>query len=466
MSHDSSSRRVVDGLRTLIASSTAGMQLPSTRALAATHGVGPVTVQHAIRQLVGEGLVETRPGSGNFVARTRVPQISDYSWQTTSLGPSRVDANPIGSSMLTVTADTISLHSGYPTDELLPLRQIRGALSRAARSSLAARRPHTAGLGELREWFAHELTTGGATTVRDSDVLITPGGQSALSSTFRALAGPGDAIVMESPTYWGAIAAAKQAGLSVVPVARGTHAPDPEDLATAFELSGARLFYAQPHFANPTGALWSDAERQSIMKVVRDHGVFVIEDDWAHDFGIDMDATPLAANDPDGHVIYVRSLTKSTSPALRVAAVVARGPARRRIETDRTIDDLYVSGILQAAAVDVLTQPSWVTHRRNVRELLRERRDHLIRELDTHAPELTLTHKPAGGLNLWLRLPDGSDSETFATRCLTHGLSISPGAEWFPAEPTAAYIRLNFGGSHPDRFEEAARILADQLVPK
>lgn len=105
--------------------------------------------------------------------------------------------------MLTVTADTISLHSGYPVDELLPLRQIRGALSRAARSSHAARRPHAAGLGELREWFAHELTTGGATTVRDSDVLITPGGQSALSSTFRALAGPGDAIVMESPTYWG-----------------------------------------------------------------------------------------------------------------------------------------------------------------------------------------------------------------------------------------------------------------------
>ncbi|MDI9914628.1 PLP-dependent aminotransferase family protein [Rhodococcus sp. IEGM 1379] len=463
MFHSSSPQRVIDGLRTLIRASAAGAQLPSTRTLAATHGVGPVTVQRAIRELVGEGLVETRPGSGNFVARKRDPQISDFSWQTTSLGPSRSDANPIGSSMLTVTPDTIPLHSGYPSDELLPLRQVRAALSRAARSPHAARRAHASGLGELREWFAHELTRAGATTVRDSDVLITPGAQSALSSTFRALAGPGDAIVMESPTYWGAIAAAKQAGLIVVPVPRATGAPDSGDLATAFETSGARVFYAQPHFANPTGAYWSNAEKESILKVVRDHGVFLIEDDWARDFGIDADVTPLASNDPDGHVIYVRSLTKSASPALRVAAVVARGPARRRIETDRTIDDLYVSGILQAAAADVLTQPSWISHRRTVRELLRERRDRLISELDTHAPELTLTHKPAGGLNLWLRMPDGSDSEAFAARCLAHGLSISPGAEWFPAEPTAAYIRLNFGGSHPDRFEEAARILAQQL---
>ncbi|MGC0363579.1 DNA-binding transcriptional MocR family regulator [Rhodococcus sp. 27YEA15] len=463
MFNDSSTARLVDRVRILVEQSAAGSQLPSTRKLAEQHGVGPVTVQRAIRQLTTEGLVETRPGTGNFVARRLPVQNSDFSWQTTSLGASRVDSAPVGSSMMTVSPDVIALHSGYPADELLPLRQIRGALSRAARSPVAARRPHPSGLGELRDWFAQELSMSGTTRIHGSDVLITPGGQSALSSTFRALAGPGDAIVMESPTYWGAVAAAKQAGLVVVPVARAAQAPDPGDLAAALTSSGARIFYAQPHFANPTGAHWSRDEQDAIIDVARRHGVFVVEDDWAHDFGIDAEVTPLAARDPDGHVIYVRSITKSVSPALRVAAVVARGPARRRIETDRTIDDLYVSGVLQSAAVEVLTHPSWNSHRRMVRDLLRGRRDALIDALDAAVPELALTHRPLGGLNLWLRMPDGSDPEAFAARCLSRGLSISPGAEWFPAEPPGAYVRLNFGGSHPDHFPEAARILAGAL---
>ncbi len=100
---------------------------------------------------------------------------------------------------------------------------------------------------------------------------------------------------------------------------------------------------------------------------MRDHGAFLVEDDWAHDFGISTTPRPVAAQDDDGHVVYLRSLTKSVSPALRIAAVIARGPARERILADRGAESMYVSGVLQAAALDVVTQPAWQTHLRSVR---------------------------------------------------------------------------------------------------
>lgn len=92
--------------------------------------------------------------------------------------------------------------------------------------------------------------------------------------------------------------------------------------------------------------------------VVRAHGAFLAEDDWAHDFGITTAALPVAAGDYSGHVVYLRSLTKSVSPGIRVAAVIARGPVRDRILADRGAESMYVSGVLQAAAPDVETQPA------------------------------------------------------------------------------------------------------------
>jgi DNA-binding transcriptional MocR family regulator len=201
---------------------------------------------------------------------------------------------------------------------------------------------------------------------------------------------------VESPTYWGAITAAAQAGARVVPVPSGAAGPDADELARPFEETGARVLYAQPTYANPTGAQWSPATSRAVLDVVRRHGAFLVEDDWAHDLGIDSSPHPLAAQDDTGHVVYLRSLTKSVSPAVRVGAVVARGPARERILADRGAESTYVSGVLQQAALDVVTQPGWSTHLKVVRRALRERRDLLLAGLREHAPWSTSsTCRPA-----------------------------------------------------------------------
>lgn len=450
----------------MIAGMPGGSRMPPTREIVARWSASPVTVQRAVRRLVAEGLIETRPGAGNFVRHARPVVRVDYGWQTTALGPARSDPAAIGSTMRAAPEGAIALNGSYPCADLLPARAVRAALARAARGAAALERPPGPGMADLREWFAADLgraTPPGGSAPIGADVTIAPGGQSALASIFRALAGPGEAVVMESPTYWGAIAAARLAGLRIVPVAREDGAVPPAVLDEALATSRATLFYAQPHLVNPSGETWTAAQAEATLEVATAHGAFVVEDDWGRDFAEPDAPPPVATRDADGHVIHIRSLTKSVSPAIRVAGVTARGPAQARIQTDRTIDELYVSGVLQAAALEVLTAPGRDAHLRAARDLLRARRDALAGHIERLLPGGTLTRLPRGGLNLWLRLPEGTTAPVVAERCARAGLVVSPGDEWFPAEPAGAFLRLNYSGPHAARFEEAIRILAGAI---
>ncbi|NNG39729.1 PLP-dependent aminotransferase family protein [Flexivirga sp. ID2601S] len=465
--NDDSSSRLVAELRRWLDSAAAGAQLPSSRTLVAEHGVSPVTVQKALRTLAAEGRVETRPGVGTF-ARTRpLARPADYGWQTEalSLGTPTTPLSP--SALQSVPNDVFALHSGYPDRELTPESLVRAAFRRAARANAITERPPTAGLPDLQAWFANEATTSSdaaAGSIAPSDVVVLPGSQSGLTTAFRALVGAGRSLVVESPTYWGAILAARQVGVRTVPVPSGAAGPSPEAVDRALAESGARAFYAQPNFASPTGANWSPQLRRDLLEVMRSRGAFLIEDDAAHDFGIAAPARPLIGGDTAGHVVYLRSLSKSVAPSVRVAAIVARGPARQRILADAEVESIYVSNVLQTVALDVVTQPAWRSHLRRVARELGARRDLLVAALAEHAPSLTLDHVPTGGLNLWARLPDETRLDRYVAACRDRGVTVGNGDEWFPAEPTGPFVRLNYAGPNPGGFGEAARVLGSVLT--
>ncbi|MBT2565473.1 PLP-dependent aminotransferase family protein [Arthrobacter sp. ISL-85] len=466
MNNDSSSR-IVAALRQWIAGAAPGAKLPSTRSLVAEYQASPVTVQKALQALASQGLIEGRPGVGTFVRAVRTARPSDYGWQTAALRSPSSPLPPSSGTMRNVPSDAIWFHSGYPDRELLPERLVRTALARAARGDAALSRPPAAGMPELQQWFAQELgsaTPVGVTPPTPNDVIILPGSQSGLSSIFRALVGAGQPLLMESPSYWGAILAAAQTGVRVVPVPTGPDGPDPDDVDRAFVETGARAFYVQPNYSNPTGAQWAAGRGNEILDVVRRHGAFLVEDDWAHDFGITSDPVPLATQDDSGHVVYVRSLTKSVSPAIRIAAVTVRGPARERILGHRAAESMYVSGLLQAAALDVVAQPGWQTHLRNLRQQLQSRRDLLATSIREHIPQAHLGNLPKGGLNLWLRLPDTTDLPRLVRDCEDAGVIIAAGTEWFPAEPAGAFIRLNYSGPNPGAYPEGTRIIGEALA--
>ncbi|MFE2707279.1 aminotransferase-like domain-containing protein [Streptomyces mirabilis] len=430
-----------------------GGKLPSSRALVERFRVSPVTVSRALAQLAAEGLVVTRPGAGAFRAhpRTSVAPAGDTSWQevtlsadaATELVPRTVDASGVLASLAAPPPGVVEFNGGYLHPSLQPERAMGAALSRAGRRPGAWSRPPMEGLTELREWFARGI--GGAITA--AEVLVTAGGQSALTTALRALAPPGAPVLVESPTYPGMLAIARAAGLRPVPVPVDADGVKPDLLADAFRATGARVFVCQPLFQNPTGAVLAPERRAEVVRIAREAGAFVIEDDFVRRL-VHEDAgplpRPLAAEDPDGVVVHVSSLTKATSPSFRVSALAARGPVLERLRAIQVVDTFFVPRPLQEAALELVGSPAWPRHLRAVSAELRNRRDTMTAALRLTLPELALPHIPSGGYHLWLRLPDGTDESALVFAALREGVAVAPGRPYFSAEPPAGHLRLSF----------------------
>ncbi|MET7621005.1 PLP-dependent aminotransferase family protein [Streptomyces sp. NPDC005408] len=445
-----------------------GGKLPSSRALVERYRVSPVTVSRAIARLAAEGLVVTRPGAGAFRAQPRTGTApGDTSWQevtlsadaATDLVPRAVDASGVLATLAAPPPGVVEFNGGYLHPSLQPERAMAAALARAGRRPGAWGRPPIDGLPELREWFARGLGESSSA----ADVLVTAGGQSALTTALRALAPPGAAVLVESPTYPGMLAIARAAGLRPVPVPVDAQGVRPELLAAAFKATGARVFVCQPLFQNPTGAVLAPDRRPEVLRIAREAGAFVVEDDFARRLAHE-DAgplpVPLAADDPAGVVVHVSSLTKATSASLRVGMLAARGPVLERLRAIHVVDTFFVPRPLQEAALELVGSPAWNRHLRTVAAELKVRRDTMSAALRMHLPELALPHIPSGGYQLWLRLPDGMDEAALLSAALRAGVAIAPGRPYFCAEPPAGHVRLSFAGvAGPAEIAEGVRRL-------
>jgi DNA-binding transcriptional MocR family regulator len=464
MIQDSSAEQLARSLRREIARLAPGERLPSTRTLTGSHQVSPVTVSRALALLAGEGLVVAQPGVGTFVApRPAGPGTADTSWQALTLGERPVSAD--GISALTdpqASSELISLASGYPHPSLTPARALSAALARAARDPGTWDRPPTAGLAGLRSWFARAAGPG---TVDARDVIVTPGAQAAIAAAFRAVVRPGEPLLAESPTYPGALAIARLAGIRVLPVPADEHGVQPELLADAFARTGARAFYCQPSCHNPTGAVLAAGRRAQVLAAARAAQAFVIEDDSCRGLSHGRrPPLPLLADDRDGRVIYLTSLTKLASPSLRVGALIARGPVAARLHAIRVIDDLFVARPMQEAALDLVTRPAWERHVRTLGQQLQRRAAVLAREVAGQLPAVRFA-PPARGMYLWARLPDGTDEAEVAAAARRAGVIVLPGQPFFPGEPPAPHLRLTFSSAATEADLQAGVRLLAQAAP-
>ncbi|MEV1172610.1 PLP-dependent aminotransferase family protein [Nonomuraea sp. NPDC049784] len=446
-------------LRAEIARLAPGDRLPSARELVRRHGVSPVTVTRAFALLAAEGAVVTRPGSGTFVAQPRAQpgtMPADTSWQAVALGDRSVDTARVSHLLGPPPPGAITMSGGYLHRSLQPTRALAAALARASRRPDAWDRAPAQGLAPLRAVFARLASAG------PEDVLITGGGQGALSMAFRAIAPPGSPVLVESPTYPGALSAARAAGLRSIPVPMDADGIRPDLLAETFAMTGARLLYCQPTFHNPTGAVLSLERRRQVVAVARASGAFVLEDDFARLLGHGGPTPrPLVADDHDGTVVYLTSLTKAASPSLRIGALLARGPVMARLRAMRLVDDFFVARPLQEAAIELVSTPTWDRHLRTLSTALRERCSTLAAALAEHVPQWRVAGVPAGGLHLWAETDRAGNVGEMSRRC---GVTVEPGQDFFAAEAPGQFVRLGFAAV-PDLADlvEGARRLGSAL---
>jgi DNA-binding transcriptional MocR family regulator len=449
--------KVADALRALADSRAVGARLPSTRELQARLGVGPVTVQRALARLVTEGVLVTRPGAGTYVAARRTARVGDTDWQQVALGASPVALTGVEMVLGRPSAAGFELGTGYLDASLRSDTRLAAAAARAVRRPDAWAAPPAQGVAELRSWFGRQV---GADP---EEVLVTAAAQSALSAAFRALLPAGSPLLFAVPTYHGALAVARSAGLVPVPVPTDSGGVRPELLERAFAATSARVLFLQPTFANPDGSVLAHDRRRAVLDICQRHGAFVIEDDYARWLGHgQVPPPPLWRDDDAGHVLTICSLTKILAPSLRVGALVARGPVMSRLAALRQVDDFFVPTPLQHTAVEMVTGPGWSAQLRTVSAALRVRMETLTATLAAQLPGCSFDN-PRGGISLWLRLPRGVDDLAVATRAARLGVSVVPGRYFVIGEQESCHLRLCVAGIGEQDIPTAVSLLAEAV---
>ena len=368
------------------------------------------------------------------------------------LGARAIDADALETLLRPPPPGAIVLSSGYlPRRPAADGRARRGAGPRGAAARARGTACRSRASTGLRAHFAAAV---GATA---GDVLICPGGQAALAACLRGLAAPGAPVIVESPTYLGALAAARAQGLVPVPVpADERRRPARPARRRAGSAPARGSSTCSRCSRNPHGATLAPERRAAVLDAVRAAGAFLIEDDAFRDLrSRPAAAAAVRATTRDGHVVHVRSLTKPSAPGLRIAAVVARGPAAARLRAARIVEDLFVAGPLQEAALELVGAPAWRAHLERLRRVLRERRDALAAALDRRRRRC-----PQGGMNLWVAARAADDRE-LAQRAAAAGVIVSPGRPFFAAEPPGPFLRLTYAAEPPERLAEGVARLRE-----
>jgi 2-aminoadipate transaminase len=349
--------------------------------------------------------------------------------------------------------DVVALSSGLPAAEFFPMAAFRRATETVLRrqGNSALQYQPIEGFGPLREAVAAYLGSRG-TPVRGEDVLICSGAVTAVHIAARFLTTHGDVVLTENPTYCGCLSALE--GLDVklvgVPVDReGMRVDVAERLVRQLR---PKAIYTIPTYNNPTGMSLSPERRRALLALAEAFAIPIIEEDYANEIGF-LGPPPgtLKAMDTTGRVIYVKSFAKLVFPSIRVAALVAPPPMFRGLFSVKEGIDPYNSGLNQRVLHEMMIQSDYARHVEGLAGRYRPRYEAMCRALRELAGRDLTWSQPQGGVHVWVRLPEGLNSQDLLAEAIQAGVAFTPGACFAPDRGSTDFLRLSFGNVTPEQ---------------
>ena len=373
---------------------------------------------------------------------------------------------------ITTLPDVISFAGGLPAPDVFPIEQFRRAadvvLTEMGESALQY--GTTEGYQPLREMIARNASKYGLQISADN-VLITTGSQQALDLLGRIFINRGDRILVESPTYLGALQAWNAYGVKYVTIPFDEDGMQ-TDLLESRLRTGIKFIYVLPNFQNPTGVTLSRERRKQLVEMADAYGVPIVEDDPYGQLRYEGEhLPPVVVLDDEmrakevpmysGNVIYTSTFSKILAPGLRLAWVVAPSEVIKKLVQAKQGCDLNSSTLNQYIAYEVANTPLMKTHIQTIRRVYKERRDVMISALEEYMPEGVSWTKPKGGLFLWVTLPECLDTSTIFKTAVEKKVAFVPGESFHPLGGGLNTMRLNFSNSKPDLIVEGIKRLAE-----
>ena len=452
-----------------------GQRLPGSRQLADMLDLNRQTIVAAYDEGIAQGWLESRVGSGTFVAAYRQetkPQIlpiTAHNDLSRELNPTNgrpgyaFETRPFLTRPVLTNQAGLHLDDGFPDVRLAPMDE----LSRAYRSYFRWGNPQqhfsygdTKGHPLLREQLSTHLNeTRGLQTTPDN-VLITRGSIMGLHLTSQVLLRPGDVVVTGETNWAGAIMNFQKAGATIQTVPVDQHGLDVDALETICQHQPIRLVFVTPHHHYPTTVTLRADRRVRLLQLAERYDFAILEDDYDYDFHyLSRPILPLASADRRGMVVYAGSLTKSVAPAFRVGYVVAPMALIDELARLRRIIDRQGDPMLEFAIGQLIKTGDLNRHFRKALRTYTARRDHFCDLLATELSDVMRFNKPDGGMAVWANFDPAIDMDSLAQCAGRAGLFLSSGVAHNPPGQRLNGTRLGFASSTEDELEKSVSIL-------
>jgi 2-aminoadipate transaminase len=469
--------QIEESIRKLIAKGTLrpGDRLPSTRQLANSLGLNRMTVDAAFSRLEADGLINSQVGRGTFV--NRVIALPEQRAASTSpdpealsrmWGPLFVDLR--STSMFLPTAsprqntNIICFEAAAPGPDLFPAIEFRRCVDFVLKRRVneISRLGPSDGLPALKSYLVRWIAQNGI-EASEEEVLITTGCQQSMDLLRKALIGPGDALMLENPTYPGAVAALTpfSAERLELPVqGQGSGLGVLQSLATR---SRCKLIYVVPNFHNPTGRTMPLETRQQLVAISGQLRIPIVEDDVFGELRYSGPTLPSLKSLCQHMVIYLGSFSKILNPGLRLGWVVAPRPVIKQIKLIKQASDLHTSLLLQAALDEFCRRDLLHRHLKRARRVFIKRRDAMAEALQRWFPSDARWMLPEGGLSLWVSLSPECNTEDLLRLAQERGVRFLPGSAFYFRSPMYNSLRLSFAAETEQRIQEGIRTLGNLL---
>lgn len=354
----------------------------------------------------------------------------------------------------------ISLAGGLPSPKTFPISEFAEACAEVLHKDGQAALQYAAseGYGPLRETVAEMLPW----NVDPAQVLITTGSQQGLDLIAKVLLDPGSHVLVETPTYLGALQAFSPMEPLPISVASDNEGVVVDDMVA--KSNDARFVYLLPNFQNPTGRTMTEERRAAVSAAAAKAGLPIVEDNPYGELWFDeAPPLPLTARNPEG-CIYLGSFSKVLAPGLRLGFMVAPKSIYPKLLQAKQAADLHTPSFNQRMVSEVMREGFLSRHVPTIRALYKRQRDAMLAALTREMKGLQVEfNKPAGGMFLWLRLPQGMNSVELLPRAVERGVAFVPGLPFYAGEGDPRTMRLSFVTASVDEIDTAIAALADAV---